>query len=374
MAKTMKTNNLLAFLILGLTLSLPIQGYAQDEATTIKGTIEGIKTGRLYMLARVGEKSTDTLGVCNFKKGKFELKAQMAEPMVTQLVVEGYSGGFTLIAEPGTAYKAKLSNDNDFYITGGMLNESYTAHMASSDSLRAIIADLQESYKTLREEKKFRSASQVNDTLRQEKEKLAALTNGFLKSNDNVILAYTMLSNIEMRYMGFRETKEIYEALGEGAKATHCGAIIKERILRMEQTVGGAVAPDFTLPDLDGNPVTMSSVKGKIKIIDFWASWCGPCRMNNPALRKIYDEFHSKGLEIIGVSLDNKKVGWQKAIEKDGLNWINVSSLKGWDCEVVRQYNVTGVPSLFILNENNRIIATGLRDEQLRTFLEERLK
>ena len=367
----MKKKNMSIVLFLVLATALPIQGFAQ---TIIKGTVQGIKEGCLYMLARTGEKKTDTLGVCNFKKGKFELKAQLAEPMVTQLVLEGYSGGFTLVAEPGMAYKAKLSNNNDFYIKGGTLNESYTAHLASSDSLRSIISGLQERYKTLREEKKFRSASQVNDTLRQEKEKLASLTNGFLKNNDNVILAYTMLSNIEMRDMGFRETKEMYASMGENAKNTHCGAIIKERILRMEKTTGGAVAPDFTLPDLNGNPITMSAVKGKIKIIDFWASWCGPCRMNNPALKKIYGEFHSKGLEIIGVSLDNKKAGWQKAIEKDGLDWINVSSLKGWDCEVVRLYNVTGVPSLFILNENNRIIATGLRDEQLRAFLEERLK
>ena len=233
---------------------------------------------------------------------------------------------------------------------------------------------MQERYKALREEKKFRSASQVNDTLRIEQNRLKELTTAFLSSNDNVISAYTMLSNIEMREMNLRETKSLYNAMGEGARNTHCGAIIKERIERMEKTAGGALAPDFTLPDLNGNPVTMSAVKGKIKIIDFWASWCGPCRMNNPALRKIYEEFHSKGLEIIGVSLDNSKVGWQKAIEKDGLEWINVSSLKGWDCEVVRQYNVTGVPSLFILNEYNRIIATGLRDEQLKAFLQEHLQ
>ena len=370
----MKTKNILKSIILGLALSLPLHGNAQTNETTIKGTVNGIKQGRLYMLARTGEKQTDTLGICDFKKGKFTLKTIIAEPMVMQLVVEGYSGGFTLITEPGVTYKAKLSNDSDFYIKGGNLNEHYTAHLASSDSLRAIIAALQEQYKTLRESKKFRSASQVNDTLRQEKEKLALLTNEFLKKNDNVILAYTMLSNIEMRDMGFRETKEIYAAMGEGAKATHCGAIIKERIDRMEKTVGGALAPDFTLPDINGNPITMSSIKGKIKIIDFWASWCGPCRMNNPALRKIYQEFHDKGLEIIGVSLDNNKKGWQKAIEKDGLDWINVSSLKGWECDVVRLYNVKGVPSLFILNENNRIIASGLRDEELRAFLEERLK
>ena len=370
----MKTKVIFKSIIFCIALLLPIQGFTQAEEITIKGTINGIKQGRLYMLARVGEKQTDTLSVCDFKKGKFTLKANIAEPMVTQIVVESYSGGFTLIAEPGVAYKARLSNDNDFYIKGGNLNESYTAHMVSSDSLRTIIADLQEQYKVLREGKKFRSASQVNDSLRREKSKLASLTNEFLKNNDNIILAYTMLSNIEMRDMGFRETKEIYASMGEGAKSTHYGAIIKERIERMEKTVGGALAPDFTLPDLNGNQVTMSAIKGKIKIIDFWASWCGPCRMNNPALKKIYDEFHSKGLEIIGVSLDNKKNGWQKAIEKDGLNWINVSSLKGWDCEVVQQYNVKGVPSLFILNENNRIIATGLRDEELRSFLEERLK
>jgi thiol-disulfide isomerase/thioredoxin len=118
----------------------------------------------------------------------------------------------------------------------------------------------------------------------------------------------------------------------------------------------------------------MSAVKGKIKIIDFWASWCGPCRLNNPELKKIYDEFREKGLVIIGVSLDDEREDWEMAIETDGLDWTNVSSLKGWDCDVVRLYNVTGVPSLFILDENNNIIATGLRDEQLKIFLHENLK
>ena len=118
----------------------------------------------------------------------------------------------------------------------------------------------------------------------------------------------------------------------------------------------------------------MSSVKGKIKIIDFWASWCGPCRLNNPTLRKLYEEYHSKGLEIIGVSLDTNKAAWEKAIEKDGLSWVNVSSLKGWKCEVVPLYSVKGIPALFILDENDNIIATGLKGEQLVTFIQERLK
>lgn len=347
---------------------------AQVGEVTIKGKVKDIKKGRLYLLARSSEEKMDTLACCEVKKSKFELKASLQEPMLTQLVLEGYSGGFTLFAEPGEEYKSLLSNDESYYIKGGKLNDAYTAHIAVSDSLNKIISSLQQRYDSLRASNKFRSASLVNDSLRRNREYLRTITQNFLGSNDNIILAYTIFSNIELRGCGLQETKNMYDALGEGAKTTQYGRIIKERISRLEKTEGGAKAPDFTLEDINGNQVTMSAVKGKIKIIDFWASWCGPCRMNNPALRKLYDEFHGKGLEIIGVSLDNKKANWQMAVEKDALGWINVSSLKGWKCDVAKAYNVTGIPALFVLDENNNIIATGLRGEQLKIFLQERLK
>lgn len=340
----------------------------------IKGKLDGIKKGRLYLLARTAEETTDTLGACDFKRGKFKLTASASEPMVTQLVLEGFSGGFMLFAEPGVTYDAYLSESSDYYIRGGKLNDSYTAHMQQSDSLQASITTLQSRYDGFRAEKKFRSASLVNDTLRRQQEKLRELTTTFLNANDNLIAAYTVYSNIAMREANLTETRRLYSTLGRGAQATQYGRMIEERITRLAKTEGGALAPDFTLTDPNGNAVTMSSVKGKIKIIDFWASWCGPCRLNNPALRKLYDELHPLGLEIIGISLDTNKAAWEKAIEKDGLTWINVSSLKGWKCDLIRLYNVTGVPALFVLNENNEIIATGLRGEQLKTFLEERLK
>ena len=346
----------------------------QAEGITIKGKIEGIKKGRLYLLARSSEEKTDTLGHCDFKRGKFSLQAMLEEPMMAQLVVDGFSGGFMLFVEPGVNYQAYLSEGENYYIRGGALNDSYTAHMKVSDSLRVAIAGLQERYDAMRVAKKFRSASLVNDTLRSEQEKLRNLTTEFLKGNDNIISSYTLYSNIVMRDANLGETRRMYATLGEGAKATQYGRMIEERIARMAKTEGGAQAPDFTLPDTLGNMVTMSRVKGKVKIVDFWASWCGPCRLNNPALRQLYEEFHSKGLVIIGVSLDTNKASWMKAIEKDGLNWINVSSLKGWKCDVVGQYSVKGIPALFVLDENNNIIATGLKCDKLREFLEERLK
>lgn len=360
--------------LLTLMLLWALTSMAQAGDIAIKGKIEGIKKGRLYLLARSGEEQTDTLGYCDFKRGKFTLTAVAEEPVVAQLVVDGFAGGFTLFAEPGVTYEAYLSEGDNYYIRGGQLNDSYTAHMKESAAMRKAIDGMQSRYDSLRTARKFRSASQVNDSLQRQQNALRELTSTFLGSNDNLIAAYTIYSNLLMREASLRETRSMYATLGEGAKGSQYGRIIKERIKRLEKTEGGAQAPDFTLTDPQGNAVTMSSVKGKIKIIDFWASWCGPCRLNNPALRKLYDELHPLGLEIIGVSLDTNKAAWEKAIEKDGLTWINVSSLKGWKCDLISLYNITGVPALFVLNENNQIIATGLRGEQLREFLEERLK
>lgn len=356
-----------------LVITAAMSAFAQ-QGIMVKGKIDGIKKGRLYMLARSSEDVTDTLGFCDFKRGKFTLKAQATEPVLAQLVVEGFSGGFTMFAEPGTTYSACLSEGDNFFISGGKLNESYTAHMQAADSLRNVVSALQDRYEALRSERKLRSASLVNDTLKQEQENLRAFTNAFLDANDNVITAYTIYSNMLMRDAGLKESRRMYASLGDGAKASQFGRIIKERIDRLAKTDQGAKAPDFTLSDVNGDMVTMSEVKGKIKIIDFWASWCGPCRLNNPALRKLYDEFHDKGLEIIGVSLDTDGESWKKAIEKDGLIWVNVSSLQGWECETIRLYSVSGVPSLFVLDEYNNIIATGLRGEQLKVFLQENLK
>lgn len=357
-----------------LVLLCAVTSVAQTGKVTVKGKIDGIKSGTLYLLARSSEESLDTLGYCKIKKGKFKLKTNVEEPLFAKLVVGGFSGGFDVFVEPGVTYNAFLCDGDGYYIRGGELNDCYVAHMKSSDSLRAVISGLQERYDAARAGRKFRSASLVNDTLQREKDNLRVMTQSFLRANDNIITAYTIYSNIAMRDMGLKDTRNMYESMGEGAKNTQYGRIIKERINRQAKTQGGAKAPDFTLPDVNGNPVTMSAVKGKIKIIDFWASWCGPCRLNNPELKKIYEEFRGKGLVIIGVSLDDEKEDWEMAIEDDGLDWINVSSLKGWDCEIVRLYNVKGVPSLFILDENNNIIATGLRDEQLKIFLHENLK
>ena len=127
----------------------------------------------------------------------------------------------------------------------------------------------------------------------------------------------------------------------------------------------GSEAPDFTLPDTNGVMVSLKDFRGKVLVVDFWASWCRPCRMENPNMVKLYRAFHDKGFEILGVSLDGDKESWMKAIHKDGLYWTQVSDLKRWNCAAAQQYRVTGIPFTLLLDKEGKIVAKGLRGEEL---------
>ena len=119
--------------------------------------------------------------------------------------------------------------------------------------------------------------------------------------------------------------------------------------------------------------MSLSDIKNKLVLIDFWASWCRPCRLENPNFVKLYDKYHEKGLNIISVSLDreNQKSRWIKAIEKDNLSWYNVSNLKYWQDPVALMYNISSIPATFILDDKGTIIATRLRGSALEKKIDE---
>lgn len=136
----------------------------------------------------------------------------------------------------------------------------------------------------------------------------------------------------------------------------------------------GEMAPDFEAELIDGTTFKLSNLRGEFVLIEFWASWCGPCRQENPNLVKTYDEFNSKGFEVFAVSLDEDKDSWLKAIEKDSLNWKHVSDLKGRENEASLIYGVNGIPDNFLINQNGVIVARNLRGEKLNKKLEELIK
>ena len=138
-----------------------------------------------------------------------------------------------------------------------------------------------------------------------------------------------------------------------------------------EKIAIGKEAPDFTQNDTSGHAVTLSSFRGKYVLVDFWASWCGPCRKENPNVVAAYQKYHSKGFEILGVSLDQEAANWKKAIRSDNLGWIHVSDLKYWENAVAVLYGVQGVPQNYLVDPQGKIIASSLRGADLEKKLAE---
>ena len=152
--------------------------------------------------------------------------------------------------------------------------------------------------------------------------------------------------------------------------------VVAERMVMKPVKVGtgiGDEAPDIVMNGIDGKTMKLSSLRGKLVLIDFWASWCGPCRAENPNVVALYKELHAKGLNIIGVSLDKDAAKWKEAIAKDGLTWPQISNLKYWDEPIAKQYNVESIPATFILDANGTVVAKDLRGAELKAKVTELL-
>jgi peroxiredoxin len=153
------------------------------------------------------------------------------------------------------------------------------------------------------------------------------------------------------------ECDSIFSAIDMKWRNTNFGKALEQKISAARLVVAGEPAPLFTLNDAGGKPLSLGDLKGKVVLIDFWASWCEPCRAESPNLKTQYQRYKDKGFEIISVSLDTDKKNWLKAISDDGLNWLQVSDLKGYNSDVVRAYGISGVPSFFLIGGDGKIIA-----------------
>lgn len=146
---------------------------------------------------------------------------------------------------------------------------------------------------------------------------------------------------------------------------------LKTQLQQAAAFVVGGEAPDFTQNTPEGEPVSLSDLRGKVVLVDFWASWCGPCRRENPNVVRMYNKYKDKGFEILGVSLDNNKERWMNAIEADGLTWPHISDLKGWSNTAAQKYGVTSIPQTVLLDKDGKIIARNLRGSRLEAKLAE---
>ena len=193
----------------------------------------------------------------------------------------------------------------------------------------------------------------------------------FKTYKDSPVTAF-MIASV-MLQMDYSSLKALHEMLGEPAKTCFYGQLIAIQLAALKQVEPGSVAPDFKGVTLNGDTLSLHGIKARVKLLDFWASWCEPCRRETPNVRKIYQKYHDKGLEIIGVSLDDKKQEWAKAMKNDKVTWPNVSDLKGKNSEIAARYFIRGIPHTILLDEDNRIVAKNLRGKALEKKIAELL-
>lgn len=194
----------------------------------------------------------------------------------------------------------------------------------------------------------------------------------FAKNNPTSYFALQALSESVSGY-GVKSdiALPLFNKLSEELRLSYTGQGLYKILNATVVTALGSKAPDFTQNDVNGKPVSLSSFKGKYVLVEFWASWCSPCRAESPNLLKQYAAYKDKGFEILGVSVDHEKGKWLEAIKKDGLTWPQVSDLKGWESDARKVYGISGVPANFLISPDGKIIGSHLMGEVLNKKLGE---
>jgi peroxiredoxin len=201
-----------------------------------------------------------------------------------------------------------------------------------------------------------------------------------------IIQKYIANSTLQTNYAKYRNGKIVFKGVGDDYYKFQIPTLeiasngtakfsTGEGNYNLKHKLGvGNQAPDFALESVDGKTIRLSSLKGKCLLLQFWASWCGPCRVENPTIVHLYDNFKNKGLTILGISIDKSRDEWIKGIQKDGLTWTQVSDLKGWDSPILNLYDISSVPDNILLDANGKIVAQDLRgaqiEEKIKQFLQ----
>lgn len=288
------------------------------------------------------------------------------------------------MSQKGQRAKLMLFVENNNISVTGNADSIFAAKVVGSKTqdefkvLNDTISAISKEYMTLYRE--AHTAGTTGDTakaksLMKKVEELYESTNviqeDFVKNNPASYVTPFLLSRIQYG-KDANELDSLVSALDPKLQDVKSVIDVKEKIKKLKKVAVGQIAPDFTQNDTDGNPVKFSDVysKNELTLLDFWASWCGPCRGENPNVVKAYKEYQDKGFSVLGVSLDKDKKAWIKAIEDDGLTWTHVSDLAYWQNEVAKLYAISSVPSNLLVDKNGKIIAKNKRGEELEEAIE----
>lgn len=363
-------------LLLGFQLMAVITIMAAQVNYKVTGELPASFNGcKMYINLFEGRKvvAVDSAVVSN---GKFSMSGKMDAPVIGQISAatsDGKKHAATIVIEDTPAMVSFA--DDKLTVCGGRRNQALHFFRTNIEKImqipngEALINEYRDS--TTTKERK----EEIVKIYSEAEGKFSAAAKKFVTENtDNVVGAY-VFTNVYNDYEP-NELDALMAQAGDEFKNDNTVKRIVEVLEKGKLRAVGRKYTDFAQPDKDGNIHHLSEYvsKSKYLLVDFWASWCGPCRAEMPNVKAAYEKYHAKGFEVLGVSLDNNKEKWLNAIETLGLTWQHLSDLKGWQCEASGIYGVQGIPCTMLIAQDGTIVATDLRSEELEKKLAELLK
>ena len=361
---------LLSLLVVAFTVA-SCQSKKPEGGFILKGEIKGAD-GKTFVLAKVANRMLEGIDTATVENGKIEFTGKLAYPQQLYIVEEGQQRPVMMFFGENSdmSFSGVIDSLSTAEISGSASNDLLQSYNKSMEKYQEQNQQLMARYQAAQATKDQKAMEGVIKDYENMMDQQMTETGDFISKNPSSPVS---LSLVQSNFMmgGYDKLNTEFSKLDTSLAAIPAYKEIYDYLKIAENVQVGKTAPDFTLPTPDGKEISLSSLKGKYLLLDFWASWCQPCRRENPNVKAAYEKYKSKGFEVLSVSVDRDLNAWKKAIEDDGMSWLQVHDDKDVSHSL---YAVVGIPTTFLLDKNGVIIDKNLRGSALTEKLQELLK